>query len=128
MDRKNRLIRISREALSEVLAGAWSDAPISGQDSTDETRAAVRQLLRNRHPQIVEEVFHYLKEDQQTEADDGDFLVIEEKQSLEDTENPFIIPPLAYLRAMVMIAWSAFRHPMSTTTIDLATGQVIQRE
>ncbi|HMC65526.1 MAG TPA: hypothetical protein VKI65_11365 [Gemmataceae bacterium] len=38
------------------------------------------------------------------------------------------ISPLAFLRSMLAIAWSAFRHPFSTTVIDLATGEVISEE
>lgn len=37
------------------------------------------------------------------------------------------IPPLAYLRAMVNLFWSAIRHPLSETTIDLSTGRVLYR-
>jgi hypothetical protein len=35
------------------------------------------------------------------------------------------IKPMTYLRTMLAIAWSAFRYPFSTTTIDLSTGKVI---
>jgi hypothetical protein len=35
------------------------------------------------------------------------------------------IRPWAYLRTMAMLAWSAFRHPYSTTVIDLTTGRII---
>lgn len=37
------------------------------------------------------------------------------------------IPPLAYLRAMWSLWWSAIRHPLSETTIDLSTGRVLYR-
>lgn len=37
------------------------------------------------------------------------------------------IPPLAYLRAMANLFWSAVRHPWSETTIDLSTGRVLYR-
>jgi hypothetical protein len=37
------------------------------------------------------------------------------------------IPPLAYLRAMWNLFWSAIRHPLSETTIDLSTGRVLYR-
>lgn len=37
------------------------------------------------------------------------------------------IPPLAYLRAMWNLFWSAIRHPLSDTTIDLSTGRVLYR-
>jgi hypothetical protein len=40
---------------------------------------------------------------------------------------PVFISPLALLRSMLAILWSALRHPFSTTTIDLATGKVIAR-
>jgi hypothetical protein len=39
----------------------------------------------------------------------------------------FRIPPLAYLRAMWNLWWSAVRHPLSETTIDLSTGRVLYR-
>jgi hypothetical protein len=37
------------------------------------------------------------------------------------------IGPLAFLKSMLAIAWNAFRHPLSHTTIDLSTGKVIRR-
>jgi len=37
------------------------------------------------------------------------------------------ISPLAYLRAMCNMFWSAIRHPLSSTTIDLTTGRVLYR-
>lgn len=37
------------------------------------------------------------------------------------------VPPLAYLRAMANLFWSAIRHPLSETTIDLSTGRVLYR-
>ena len=37
------------------------------------------------------------------------------------------ISPLAYLRAMWNLFWSAVRHPFSDTTIDLSTGRVLYR-
>lgn len=37
------------------------------------------------------------------------------------------ISPLAYLRAMANLFWSAIRHPFSNTTIDLNTGHVLYR-
>ena len=36
------------------------------------------------------------------------------------------IPALIYLRAMVNLFWSAIRHPLSETTIDLNTGRVLR--
>jgi len=36
----------------------------------------------------------------------------------------FRYSPKLFLRAMLVIAWSAFAHPFSSTVIDLATGQV----
>lgn len=39
----------------------------------------------------------------------------------------FRIAPLAYLRAMGNLFWSAIRHPLSNTTIDLSTGRVLYR-
>ncbi len=43
-------------------------------------------------------------------------------------EERVYISPGAYLRSMLAIAWSAFRHPFSTTTIDLTTGEVLSNE
>ena len=37
------------------------------------------------------------------------------------------ITSLAYLRAMGNLFWSAIRHPLSDTTIDLSTGHVLRR-
>ncbi|MFO0796506.1 MAG: hypothetical protein U0804_03455 [Gemmataceae bacterium] len=37
------------------------------------------------------------------------------------------ISPLAHLRAMWNLWWSAVRHPLSETTIDLSTGRVLSR-
>jgi hypothetical protein len=38
------------------------------------------------------------------------------------------ITPLAYLRSMWLILWSAFRHPLTTTVIDLETGRIVPEE
>src|SRR5437870_2388977 len=35
------------------------------------------------------------------------------------------ISPTAFLRSMVMLAWTAFRYPFSTTVIDLSTGRIV---
>lgn len=40
--------------------------------------------------------------------------------------DPVRIAPRAFLRAMAAIAWSSFRHPFSTTVIDLSTGKVVR--
>lgn len=37
------------------------------------------------------------------------------------------ISPRAYLRAVANLFWSAIRHPLSETTIDLSTGRVLYR-
>ena len=37
------------------------------------------------------------------------------------------LSPFAYLRAMANLFWSAIRHPLSETTIDLSTGRVLYR-
>jgi len=37
------------------------------------------------------------------------------------------VPPLAYLRAMWTLFWSAIRHPLSDATIDLSTGRLLYR-
>jgi hypothetical protein len=34
--------------------------------------------------------------------------------------------PWKYLRTMALVAWSAFRHPFSTTIIDFDTGEMRQ--
>ena len=34
-----------------------------------------------------------------------------------------VIEPRAYLKSMAAIAWNSFRHPFSTTLVDLTTGQ-----
>ena len=36
------------------------------------------------------------------------------------------ISPIAYLRTMFNIAWSAFRYPTTTTVIDLGTGKIVE--
>jgi hypothetical protein len=128
MSDTNRLAKISRETLSEVLAGAWREDRSELKGGEDESTRALRRLLQTQHPLIVDEVFHCLKEHQPLQTEEEDFLLIEEPDDVEDAEKPVAIPPLAYLRAMLTIAWSAFRHPWSTTTIDLATGRVIHRE
>src|SRR5260370_36894885 len=32
-----------------------------------------------------------------------------------------------FLRAMAAVAWSAFRHPLSTSVIDVTTGECVER-
>ena len=43
-----------------------------------------------------------------------------------DPGGPARISPWAFLRAMIAIAWSAFRHPFTTTVVDLSTGRVVR--
>lgn len=52
----------------------------------------------------------------------------EEAMADEFTPTSIYISPLAFLRTMCAIAWSAFRHPLTTTVIDLSTGKVISPE
>ncbi len=42
-----------------------------------------------------------------------------------DAEEVVYITPMAFLRSMVTIIWNAFRHPFSTTYIDLSTGNCV---
>ena len=35
------------------------------------------------------------------------------------------IPPLAYLRSVLALAWGVFRHPFHTTYVDLSTGEAV---
>lgn len=42
------------------------------------------------------------------------------------TQAAFHYSPLRFLQVMLAIAWSAFAHPFTSTTIDLATGQARQ--
>lgn len=35
------------------------------------------------------------------------------------------IPPLAYLRAVLALAWGVIRHPLSITYIDMLTGRAV---
>jgi hypothetical protein len=41
------------------------------------------------------------------------------------TDERIYLRPWAYLRSMLLIAWSAFRRPLTTTVIDLETGRVV---
>lgn len=126
MSRENRLLKISRQTLSEILADAWKEDQSSAYVGEDETKLALRRLLREQHPLIVEEVFHCLKEHQPA-AGEGDFLILEGTNGPSEIEEPTAIPPRAYLRAILTTIWETFRHPLCTSTIDLATGRVIDR-
>lgn len=42
-----------------------------------------------------------------------------------DVEDVVTIPPSGYLWSLVAVVWSAFRHPFSTTYIDLSTGESV---
>ena len=42
-----------------------------------------------------------------------------------DVEEVVYISPAAYLRSVAAIIWNAFRHPFSTTYIDLSTGNSV---
>lgn len=42
-----------------------------------------------------------------------------------DVEEVVYIPPMAFLRSMVTIVWNVFRHPFSTTYVDLSTGESV---
>lgn len=55
----------------------------------------------------------------------------EKGQSQEETdseEQSVRIKPLPYFRAMLSIAWNSFRHPLSTTVIDLESGEAVSGE
>lgn len=39
---------------------------------------------------------------------------------------PVYIPPAAYLRTIWAILWTTFRHPLTTTLIDVTTGKVLR--
>lgn len=54
-------------------------------------------------------------------------LELELPADLEPVAWTLRISPLAYLRAMFNLWWSAIRHPLSETTIDLSTGRVLYR-
>jgi hypothetical protein len=43
----------------------------------------------------------------------------------QEVAQPITISPWAFLRSMIAIAWSAFRHPWRTTEIDLTTGRMV---
>lgn len=45
----------------------------------------------------------------------------------ESSEEPIIIhvSAFAYLRTMWSLLWTAFRHPLTTTYIDVVTGEVL---
>ena len=38
------------------------------------------------------------------------------------------ISPAAFLRSVLVILWSCFRHPLTTTVVDLTTGKVVYPE
>ena len=39
----------------------------------------------------------------------------------------FYYRPWWFIRTMVLIAWCAFRHPFSTSIIDVPTGRIIRK-
>src|SRR5262249_17884970 len=53
-------------------------------------------------------------------------LELETPDEIYDTGWTIRIAPLAYLRAMWTLFWSAVRHPLSDTIIELKTGRVLQ--
>lgn len=46
----------------------------------------------------------------------------------EAADNSYYISPSAYLRSVAVIAWSCFRHPFSTTVVDLTTGELVENQ
>ncbi len=50
------------------------------------------------------------------------YLISRETMNVEET---VYISPFAFLRTMFLIAWSALAHPLSTTTIDMETGECV---
>ncbi|HTU20257.1 MAG TPA: hypothetical protein VMG10_19490 [Gemmataceae bacterium] len=126
MNETNHLVKASSTTLSTVLAGAWNkDRPQNHAE--DEAAETLRKVLQKHHPLLVEEILHWLEEHHQIKREGNDFWILTDPEKPEAEPQLLRIPPLAYLRAMFMIAWSAFRHPWSTTTIDLATGRVVHR-
>jgi hypothetical protein len=46
----------------------------------------------------------------------------------QDDMDVVVITPTAFIKAMISIAWSCFRHPFSATQIDPETGRVVHNE
>jgi hypothetical protein len=54
-------------------------------------------------------------------------ILLPSRRDFEDTKPDAItIPPWAFFRAMLAIAWSSIRHPLSTTVIDLSSGTILR--
>jgi hypothetical protein len=64
-------------------------------------------------------------------------MAVQEREVLSPNPSPlegadmetevFYYRPWWFIRTMFLIAWCAFRHPFSTSTIDLATGRIIRQ-
>ena len=63
-------------------------------------------------------------------------MAVQEREMLSPNPSPkagaemetevFYYRPWWFIRTMFLIAWCAFRHPFSTSVIDLPTGRIIR--
>lgn len=128
MNETKTRVKTSPSILSEVLATAWKVDPLPNQG--DEATERLRKILQTNHPLLVEGILDWLEKHDQIKREGNELWIVAESETPKEVSEPEVlrVPPWSYLRAMFAIAWNAFRHPWSTTTIDLATGRVIHRE
>jgi hypothetical protein len=93
--------------------------------------AKYRQLPRSRYNDVfiagVTRHAERLAELMRTMAVVWEELELETPDEIFEAVWTICISPTAYLRAMWNLFWSAIRHPLSETTIDLSTGWVLYR-
>jgi len=53
-------------------------------------------------------------------------LQVTSPRTPEITEPTMTVSPWQYLRTMALIAWHSFRHPLTTTVIDMQSGACVQ--
>jgi antitoxin VapB len=103
-----RVVSVRREGKAVILE------PVAASESpTESWPEGFFDAVHIDDPKFVRPEQGALTSNSAAESDDAEFVYIS---------------PRAYLRSMLAIAWSCFRHPFSTTRIDLATGEVIPLE
>jgi hypothetical protein len=114
----------------EVVYSLWDTAcerMAAYQKLRDEARAQPRGRFRRRFVAAVTERMDRLAELMRTMVVVWDDLDLVAPDEIHVAVWTIRITAGAYLRAMWNLYWSAIRHPLSDTTIELKTGRVLYR-
>ncbi len=104
------------------------------EDLPPELYDRIRKQALDRNCSVADEVVHLLRErlvrSEATAASKPRLAGPPFLGDLEPTDDelPVVVyvPPWAYPRAVLSLAWGAFRHPLRATYVDLSMGQAVR--